>query len=101
MNDERKKTNAEVFTVGEAVNGLIDALKEAGYDNFNYDGRKIKYHLDVGLLVSIKSEGIPDFPVDTPWLLTASGFDWILYSMEEEDDGSKIHDIVFLLEGEI
>jgi hypothetical protein len=101
MSDERKKINTETFTVHEAVNGLIDALKEAGYNDFSYDEHKVKYHIDVGLLVLIKSKGLPDFPVDTPWLIELSRFDWMLHDMEVVGAESGVYDVVFVLEVDI
>jgi hypothetical protein len=101
MNDEKRKINSETFTVKEAVNALINSLREAGYDEFNYEIYRVKYHLDVGLLVLIESTGVPDFPIDTRWLIDSSGLGWMLHAMEQRNLEDLIYDCVFLLEVDI
>jgi hypothetical protein len=98
MTSERKRLENEASTSDEAVDALITGLKEAGY-TFNYDKPSIKYHIDVGLLVMFKSQGRPNFPLDTAWLIETTGFDWLLQSMDEV--AVDVFDVVFRLEVEI
>jgi hypothetical protein len=99
MVDERKKRRTEdvVYSVHDVINTLISVLRDAGY-SMNFDGWTLKYHIDIGMLVRLVADGIPDFPVGSNWLLEASGHDWLVNSIEAVDDKFSV---VFLLEGEI
>jgi len=99
MTNEKKKIESNAFTVAEAVNALINSLKEANYE-FDYSTCTFKYHLDIGMLVQFEIDDIPNFPVDTAWLFDASSFDWMVSSIEPRVEKPG-YVVVFLLEVEI
>jgi len=99
MVDERKKKKMDgtIYTVSDAVNALISALKESAYA-FDYGSFTFKYHIDIGMLVKLKIGEVPDFPVGSNWLNELSGHDWLVNSIEEIENKFGV---VFLLEEEI
>jgi len=100
MVDEKKK-RAEVtaYTLSEAVNALIATLQEAEYP-MDYGSLAIKYHIDIGILVKLYSEEVPDFPVGTNWLHEGTAHDWLVYSIDLAESGGQ-YVVAFILEEEI
>lgn len=96
MVDEKKK-GKEVVTFNIVVEALLSFLREMGYD-MELKGYLIKYHKDIGILIEIKAMTLPDFPIGTDWLFEATGYDWLVNSIEQVADFYKI---VFLMEEDI
>ena len=95
---KKKRTEGAVYSLHDVINGLVTALKETGY-SMDFDNLALKYHIDIGILVRLVSKELPDFLIGTRWLQEGSGYDWLLNSLEELEDGGYV--VTFLLEEEI
>lgn len=96
---KKKKIEGEKYSISEATQALINTLKETNFP-IDYDSLIFKYHIDIGILVRLISKGIPNFVVGTSWLSDATGYDWLVNSIEPIEDG-KVYEVVFILEVEI
>ena len=99
VDEKKKRAGVTVYTLSEAINALIATLQEAEYP-MDYSSLTPKYHIDIGILVKLLSDELPDFPVGTNWLHEGTGHDWLVYSIDVEESSGK-YVVSFILEEEI
>jgi hypothetical protein len=87
------------YVISEAISALITALEELGLV-FMMDSMEYEYDDDEGQKVVLLSEDIPDFEVKEDELLTISGFDWVVQSIQpyKTDNDVAMYQTVFILE---
>jgi len=94
---KKRKRVATDYSVHDAINMLVAVLRDAGY-SMEFDGLTLKYHIDIGIMVKLKMQDMPDFPVGTTWLQDGTGYDWLVYTIAFVDG---VHEVVFIIEEEI
>lgn len=97
VDGKKKRAEATESTLNDVINSLVSTLRDSDY-SMEFDGLTLRYHIDIGILVKLVTNEIPDFPIGTNWLQEGTGYDWLVNSIEV--DGDKFV-VGFLLEEEI
>ena len=94
---KKKKADATIYTLIDVIKALVTTLEDSGY-SMDFENLILKYHIDIGILVKLVANEIPDFPIGTNWLQDGTGYDWLVNSVEEYENK---YIVGFLLEEEI
>lgn len=97
VDGKKKRAEATESTLNDVINSLVSTLYDSGY-SMEFDGLTLRYHIDIGILVKLVANELPDFPIGTNWLQEGTGYDWLVNSIEV--NGDKF-DVGFILEEEI
>lgn len=97
VDGKKKRVEATESTLNDVINSLVSTLRDSDY-SMEFDGLTLRYHIDIGILVKLVTNEIPDFPIGTNWLQEGTGYDWLVNSIEVDDDKFVVG---FLLEEEI
>lgn len=92
----------KIMCLQECVNGLLNVISDRSFpaDIKNF---KVKYHLDVGILVKVPWIGLPNIPIFDDWLVAGTGVEWLVQVIDaiEQPNSEYTYVVTFLLKEEI